>query len=192
MLDAPLPTPRRTFLQRLAAGTTLLTASGWASTRAVAATPPHAEARASDDSWLDRIRGEHRQVFDLVESNRGFGAAYALNYIDSYHETHPGAEVTAVVVFRHFAMPLLLADSAWSKYNIGAIINVNDPETQAPAKRNIFRANVPMRPGLTYEQMMADHGIIMTACNLALTVISGIAAGQAGVSADQAPFSRAA
>ena len=43
-----------------------------------------------------------------------------------------------------------------------------------------------MRPGLTYEKMIAERGAIIVACNLALTVISGLAGQKIGVSAEQA------
>ena len=39
---------------------------------------------------------------------------------------------------------------------------------------------------MMYEQVMADRGVIMTACNMALTVLSGMVAPKAGASADEA------
>ena len=44
-------------------------------------------------------------------------------------------------------MPLTLNDAMWAKYKIGELLNVKDPKTNAPATRNIFRDNVPLRPG---------------------------------------------
>ncbi|HLT47746.1 MAG TPA: hypothetical protein VK002_11005 [Rubricoccaceae bacterium] len=182
------PTPRRSFLQRFAAGTAALLAGGTATAHAAPAFRPSATPRRSDDAWLDRITGEHRQVFDLVEPNKGFGAAYALNYRDSYMEAHgvSGEDVTAVIVFRHFAMPLVVGDEVWAKYPIGAFIGVNDPETEAPATRNVFHDNIMMRPGLTYAQLAAEPGIVVVACNLALTVLSSLIGQQAGISAEEA------
>jgi len=63
---------------------------------------------------------------------------------------------------------------------------VKDPKTNAPATRNIFFNNVPMRPGLTYEQMITNRGVVFVACNLALTVVSGMAAEKLEISKDQA------
>ena len=95
-------------------------------------------------------------------------------------------DFTAVVGFRHFAMPLALNDAMWRKYKIGELIDVKDAKSGAPATRNIFRDNVPMRPGLTYEQAMTQRGLVVVACNMALTVLSGMAAPKAGVTADKA------
>ncbi|HYE94964.1 MAG TPA: hypothetical protein VD962_02045 [Rubricoccaceae bacterium] len=188
MENLVLPTPRRSFLQRFAAGTAALLASGWAPAHAAPAPRARTARRVSDDAWLERIRGEHRQVFDLVETNMGFGAAYALNFIDSFKEAHDveNDDLTAVLVFRHFAMPLLLNDGMWAKYKIGGMLHANDPDTNAPAERNLFHANVPMRPGLTYAQMFAEQPVIVVACGLALSVLSGLAAPNAGVSAEEA------
>jgi len=43
-----------------------------------------------------------------------------------------------------------------------------------------------MRPGLTYEQAIANRGLVMVACNLALTVLSEMAGKKVGVAAEQA------
>ena len=137
------------------------------------------------DAWIGRIKGKYRQVFDNTSPNEGWGAAFPLNFIDSTKEAMKvaDADITAVSVFRHFAMPLLLNDAVWAKYHIGEMLNVKDPKTSAFATRNIFRDAVPLREGLTYEKEMAN-GVIFVACNLALTVISGMAAPKAKVTAD--------
>lgn len=176
---------RRSFFARAAAGVAAL-AAGSSIARAAEA---HGLAEAaSDDVWLGRIKGKHRQVFDCTSPNGGFGAAYALNYMDSHNAATAtkDSQLTAVVVFRHFAMPLVVNDAIWAKYNVGSIINVTDPSTKSPATRNLFHNAIMMRPGLTYEKMITDRGAVIVACNLALTVISGLAAKNAGVSAEEA------
>jgi hypothetical protein len=178
-------THRRGFLGGIAAGAAALMV-GRFSTASAEILASH-ESRALDDAWIGKIKGKYRQVFDATAPNEGWGAAFPLNFMDSTKEALKvtDADITAITVFRHFAMPLMLNDATWAKYKIGAMLNVNDPKTKAPATRNIFRDNVPLRPGLTYEQEL-KNGVIFVACNLALTVISGMAAPGAGVSADQA------
>ena len=197
------PTERRGFLQRLAAAAVALTATGWGTAHAQAAgakssaKPSERSAAPSGppvpgDAWLARIRGTHRQVIDAVEPNDGFAAAFAANIVDGYKKTHnvQNADITPVVVFRHFAMPLMLNDDIWAKYKLADFLanvgqKITDPKTNAPATRNIFKDNVPLHPGLTYEEM-AKGPYVFVACNLALTVLSSMAAQGAGVSADQA------
>jgi hypothetical protein len=182
-------TPRRGFVKGVAAGAAALMAAKWSP--AHAATPPRPDRRpTSSDDWVSRIKGKHRQVFDAAETNSGFAVVYALNFLESTKEAHQlqDSDVTAVVSFRHFATPLVLRDEVWEKYKIGAMppINVVDPQTNAPATRNIFHNNVMLYPGVTYESLIATRPVIMTACSMALTVLSSMAAEGAGVTAEEA------
>lgn len=174
-------TPRRSFVGGIAAGMSALLLGRWSD--AGAEVPV-----AADEPWLARIKGKHRQVVDCTSANNGFGVAYGLNFIDTTKEALKldDKDFTSVVSYRHMAMPLMLNDAMWSKYKIGEIIGVNDPSTNAPAARNIFRDNILGRPGMTYEQVMTTRPVLMTACGLALSVISGMAAPKASVTADQA------
>jgi hypothetical protein len=135
-----------------------------------------------------RIRGKHRQVVDITLPNGGFAPVFALNFIDSYKgQGVAESEMTSVLSYRHFAMPLLLNDAVWAKYPIAELIGVTDPKTNAPAKRNIFRDAILLHPGLTYEDILAGKAskatIIFTACNVALNALSGMVAGKMGANA---------
>jgi hypothetical protein len=174
-------TPRRGFVGGLAAGATALLFGRWSDVGAEVAVPP-------DEAWVARIKGKHRQVVDCTSANDGFGVAFGLNFIDTTKQALnlTDKDFTSVVGYRHMAMPLMLNDAMWSKYKIGEVLGINDPSTKAPATRNIFRDSIFGRPGMTYEQVMTTRPVIMTACALALSVISGMAAPKAEVSADQA------
>src|ERR1044071_4217335 len=98
-------TPRRGFLGSIAAGAAALVATRWSNAEAeVFSTlgPP-----TVGDEWLARITGKHKEVFDCVEPNEGWGPAFGLNYVDSTTKAKnlTDKDVTAVVVMRHFAMP---------------------------------------------------------------------------------------
>jgi hypothetical protein len=178
-------TPRRGFLGGIAAGAAALLVGRWSKASAEIAplTPP-----TLGDEWLTKIKGKHRQVFDCTSANEGFGVAFGLNWSDSVKDTLKAtdADITPVVILRHFAMPLAVNDKIWAKYKIGELLNLQDPKTKAPATRNIFRDNVPLHPNVTYEQLVATKGMVIGACNLALTVVSGLTAAKAGVTADVA------
>jgi hypothetical protein len=177
-------TPRRGFLTRIAAGAGALIA-GRAAT--ASAELSHLAAPA-DEQWLSRIKGKHRQVVDCISHNGGFGLAYGLNFIDSTKQVLdlPETDFTSVIVYRHMAMPLALNDAMWQKYHIGEVLGITDPATNAPAMRNIHHSQVVGRPGATYEQIMTTRPVIVTACNMALRAISGMAAPKASVTGDQA------
>lgn len=185
MPTATFSTPRRHFLSGIAATAAALAIGRWSPAAAASLADPSV---GLDDSWLERITGKHKQVFDCVSANDGFGAAFALNYIDSYKAAHQlsDKDVTAVVTFRHMAMPLAVSDAIWQKYHVGEALGIKDPKTNAPATRNPYRDAIMMRPGLTYERMMADRGVIITVCNMALGALSGMTAAKAGVTPDEA------
>lgn len=180
-------TPRRGFLGGLAAGAAALVVGRWSTAGAELAPLPLTSAPAGDE-WLSKVKGKYRQVFDATSPNEGFPPVFALTFINTTKDAQKLTtdDVSAVVVFRHFAMPMLLNDKIWAKYKIGELINVKDPKTNAPATRNIFRAEMPLNPGLTYEQVIATRPVVFAACNMALTVFSGMAAPKAGVTADAA------
>jgi hypothetical protein len=179
-------THRRGFLGSVAAGAGALLVGRWSTANAELVSL--SETAAVSDEWIAKIKGKYRQVFDCPGVNEGFGAAFPLNFIASTKEALKvtDADIGSVCVFRHFAMPLMVNDSIWAKYKVGAALKVNDPKTNAPATRTIFRDNVPLYPGETYEKIMASNRAIFVACNLALTVISGMTAANAGVTADVA------
>ena len=179
-------TPRRGFLGSIAAGAAALVlgrlSTADAEVSGLLTAPP------VSDAWLKRLTGKYKQVVDATSPNEGWAAVFALTFLDTTKEALKvtDKDVNPVIVYRHFAMPLMLNDAAWAKYKIGELIGVKDPKTNAPATRNIFHENIPLVPGLTFEQAMAKNGVIMVACNRALTVLSGMAAPKANVSAEQA------
>jgi intracellular sulfur oxidation DsrE/DsrF family protein len=140
------------------------------------------------DAWLDGIKGTHKQFFDAVTANDGFAMVFAAGFLNLNKEAYglTDHDLTAVVGLRHFAMPLGLTDATWEKYGIGKAFNITDPATKAIATRNPFlhKDGMPL-PGSDIPTLVG-RGVIFTACNVALTVLSGRLAGAAGVSADDA------
>ena len=181
MSDLSSSTPRRSFVKSIAAGAAALVAAK--SSVAGAESALASASKPASDAWVARIHGKHRQVIDATMPNGGFAPVFALNFIDSYKSQGVAeSDLTSVISYRHFAMPLMLNDSVWAKYPLGELIGVTDPKTNAPAKRNIFHDAILLHPGMTYEQILAGTAskatIIFTACNVALNAISGMAAGK--------------
>src|ERR1041384_642258 len=91
-----------------------------------------------DLSWLNQLRGKHRQVFDL--SNMEIRLVVVRNWFDA-HETvyglkYPG--VNAVIGIGGHAFPINASDELYRKFPIGELWKVTDPETGQPAVRNPF------------------------------------------------------
>lgn len=186
----PPVTPRRGFLGRLAA-TAVAVGLGGAAPARLSASPLLDDASSPDlEQWPGTVRGKHRQLFDAVSPNDGFAMVFAMVFLNANNEAsrlHDDA-LNAVIVLRHLSAPLALTDPVWEKYKIGEAFGIKDPKTGAPAVRNpYFRpADGELRfPGMAIDQLQA-RGAIFGVCNVALTVLSGMRAQAAGVTADAA------
>ncbi|MGE3617216.1 MAG: hypothetical protein AB7L66_15200, partial [Gemmatimonadales bacterium] len=136
--------PRRDFLERLAfggaaaAGLDLGAARPAAGLDLAAARRPELAQQAWDLSWVNRITGDHRCVFDCTEIESGFGVLRALVWVAQYGQAlgvRPG-EMSPVVVIRHSAIPLAMNQAFWDRYGIGAAKSVRHPFTDEPTTKN--------------------------------------------------------
>lgn len=143
------------------------------------------EPSPDSEKWLDGLKGKHRQVVDAYSPNEGFPLGFAHNFLATQA---PGQTAGAVVVLRHFAMPIAVNHDIWARYKVGETFKVTDPATKAIAVRNPYYQ--PPSGALLSDDMSVDRlqqrGVIIGACNVALTVISGMLAGNAGVSKEAA------
>jgi hypothetical protein len=136
-----------------------------------------------NDAWLSKLTGKHREFFDTLDSNEGFALAFAMHFLDLNHEAYGlgDGDVTAVVGLRHLAMPMALPDALWDRYQIGESMQIKDPATGGPATRNPFlHADGAPAPGADVLSLM-KRGVLFTVCNVALTMLSGRMAKNAGV-----------
>jgi intracellular sulfur oxidation DsrE/DsrF family protein len=95
--------------------------------------------------------------------------------------TYPGP-ATAVVILRHEALPLAMGDPLWAKYSLGERFSIKDGA--APATRNPYAVitGLPI-PGLGISELIKS-GVLVGACDVALTVYSAGAAKKMGLSPD--------
>lgn len=175
--------PRREFLAMAGAGALAIATGG---------TTGHATlvTSSSPDPWLGPLSGKHKMYFDATSATSGWVLVYTMNWLASAPGAYglPESEFSAVVGARHFSAVMALNDSIWAKYPIGAMVSVVDPQTKAPAKRNIFYKNQPgdlMFADAAIEKLQA-RGVVMVACGVALSVVAGLAGAQVGVPEAQA------
>src|SRR2546422_11536930 len=139
-------------------------------------------------SWLNRIKGKHRQVSDMAEVNGGFGLAWSRIFYMTNNETGvPDSDITIVAVLRHNALPLAFTDSAWEKYKLGEVFHITDPKTKAPSVRNIFAHVQPDElplPKMSVDELLAS-AVLFGACNMAIKFYSGIVSKAQNVPVDQ-------
>jgi intracellular sulfur oxidation DsrE/DsrF family protein len=181
-------TDRRAFLGRVTTGALITAATALPALPLGAEQPvtpemPLAGTSPWDESWLGRITGKHRQIFDAMTPNDGFALLFAANFLNMYNEVEklPDAQLTAVVGIRHFAAPMAFNDAIWQKYKLGEFFKITDPATKAPAVRNIFTYDDGMMFPNASVPKLQKRGVIFTMCNIALNVLSGMTATAAGV-----------
>ncbi len=183
--------PRRTFLGTLAAGAATLVAGAAAP---VAAMAPDAGVLTLQqaDAWLGKLHGQYRQFFDAVSFNDGFPLYFPFTWSQTMQATYKpsGADLCPVIGLRHMGIGPAFNDAIWAKYKLGEFFKVNDPKTGKPATRNFMNSEAAgdvRFPGSSLGKQIAG-GAVVTVCNVATTVLSGMAADAAGLkmSADAA------
>ncbi len=165
---------RRSFITSLATGAAAVGASTTASTSG--ATPNTFEmmptADPAFDSWLAKIKGAHRQVFDATSANGGYPLAWSRVFLMTNEQVGvPKGDATSVLILRHDAIPIAMKSDLWKKYKFGEFFKIDDPATSSPAIRNPFfhpnAGELPL-PGMSVEELLAS-GVLIGVCDLAIT-----------------------
>ena len=132
---------------------------------------------ASFESWLNKIKGKHKQVFDAPRLNEGMPFAWPrVFYMSNTQVGVPESDLTAVIVLRHDAIPLALDSELWKQYKLGKFFHIEDEKTKAPAVRNMFykppAGELPL-PDMSIDEL-SKSGVLIGACDMALTVYSRV------------------
>jgi hypothetical protein len=169
-------TQRREFLRHAS-----LLAAGSMVAAPLAADEPMPRAQDGwDMSWTSRVTGRHKMCFDAHEISEGVCLHQARSFLQGYKDVYGlgDADVSAVLVIRHAAVPMVMNDSLWEDGFLAETTKLKDPESGEPAKRNPF-VNVPAgaRHALTWPDGALDtlisRGVIVLACDLALRNYTG-------------------
>jgi hypothetical protein len=181
LLTNPTMPTRRDFLAS-AASTSLLAAMPFDMSL-----PLHADERsmhsyfADDDtdlSWVARLRGKSRAVFDsplVSEGGALFRAAMWRKQTNKVFGT-PIEDVTPVVVFRHEAIPLVMNDSYWEHMGTGKDLKWKDDKTGKWLKVNPLVNLPPGAPAAMADYTMPaflKSGGVVLACGLAFGEVIG-------------------
>jgi intracellular sulfur oxidation DsrE/DsrF family protein len=188
------PSPRRAFLGKVAGSAAVLAAGSMipAELRAMAPSARPHPPGDWDMSWVDRITGEHRQVFDCPEINEATVLHQARVWLGGFNEVYgtTDADMHGVLVIRHKAIPMAVNDVMWAKYKLGKLSESVDPASGKPAERNPF-LNANGKEGDKHTLLWPDGGLdtlmkrgqTVLACNMALHFMSGLVAEKARMQA---------
>ena len=183
--------PRRQFLGTIASGAAAVGLSAFMSPLSGHAENSFVNGSGDPDEWFKQIKGKHRIVFDAPEPNEIFPFAWPRIFLVTNAATGtPENDCSVLVVLRHTAIPYVMEDRLWSKYNFGEVFKAEDPKTKKPSIRNPFWKpkqgdfNIPgvgvVPIGINELQ---DSGVAFCVCDMALTVYSGVVAQQLNLDA---------
>jgi len=145
--------PRRSFL------TALASLSGVALARPSFAVPV---SDTWDLSWLDQLKGRHKQVFAVGSLPDQLPLHIVANYLDAHREVFGLAypDINTVVGIARRGFPINAQDAVWTKYELGRRWQVKDPATGEWARRNIYWDAMPAPPGkvVGVKPLAADTG----------------------------------
>jgi hypothetical protein len=167
---------RRDFVSRVAASALVagLPLPIDASVRALSQSPA-TSAEEWDLSWVKRVTGKYRAIFDVPEIDSGYGVWRASIWGKQYMDVLGAKpnELSSVLVLRHNGIQLAMQQAYWDRYAIGKEKNVLHPVTQQGTDRNpallsSTRNEVPaMFDDAALDKFIGRGGIVL-ACNLAL------------------------
>jgi hypothetical protein len=134
-----------------------------------------AQGEKWDVSWVNRLTGKHKAVFDVPEVESGYGVWRASIWGKQYQEVlgvQP-KDMSAALVLRHNGIVLAMQQPFWDKYRIGETKKVMHPITLQPTDRNpallsSSRNEVPEQFDAAALDKFIARGGIALACNLAL------------------------
>ena len=125
-----------------------------------------------DLSWLDQLKGSHKQLYDLGSHDLASDPRplrFARNFLDTFRDVYrlEFPDINTAVGVSGPAFPLNASDRLWAKYRLGERSKIVDPTTKQPAVRNIFLDG----PDISVKAMQA-RGVVFWQCNVALGVVA--------------------
>jgi len=127
-----------------------------------------------DLSWVGKVTGSHKAVFDSIDLEDGAGIFRAMVWRKQYAQVlgAKAEDLSSVLVIRHEAIPLAMNQDFWDRYKIGKKHKVKDFFTE---KHTSLNPGLPRPAGVQVPPMFADFhlpgyqaaGGIVLACNLA-------------------------
>lgn len=170
-------TNRRSFLGSLGAISGLALFS---KADKLGAMPPRIASASSpwDLSWLETLRGKHKQLFDFGDANISEESHLIVvrNWLNAHKEVFglESPEVNTLVGIAGHAYPLNASDSVWENYPIGERWKIKDPRTNAWAKRNVYNDPDPKNAKGSFDiTTLVSRGTVFWQCNNAFGAVVG-------------------
>lgn len=157
---------RRSFLSALAS-------FGGFTAAHLSAEQPVGQAPAGPDgewdlAWLDQLKGQHKQVYDLGSLDLATDPRplrFVRNFLDTFRDVYhlESPNINTAVGISGQAFPMNASDPLWQKYGLGERSKIVDPATKRPAVRNIFLDGNDVSV-----KALQARGTVFWQCNIAL------------------------
>ena len=135
------------------------------------------------EKWFDKIKGEHRVVYDGSYPHKGFPIIWNWAYYLSNNQLGvEDSNITAMTVLRHDAIPIALHSDLWKKYPMSEMFHIKKADGSLYDRNPYYEpqeGDFPLPPIQGIKDMQA-RGAMFCVCNLALSVYSGAIAQQTG------------
>jgi intracellular sulfur oxidation DsrE/DsrF family protein len=161
---------RRSFISAVASLAGVAAAQSSAA-QGVSQTPNRPQG-SWDLSWLDQMKGAHKQLYDLGSHDLASDPRplrFARNFLDTFRDVYrlEFPDINTAVGISGPAFPMNASDRLWAKYRLGERSKIVDPITKQPALRNLFLDG----PDISVKAMQA-RGVVFWQCNVALGVVA--------------------
>lgn len=185
---------RREFLERIATGAMLATFPTSIDVLGALRSPSgSATAEEFDLTWVNRVTGKYRAVFDVPEIDSGYGVWRASIWVKQYMDVLKASarDCSPVLVLRHHGIALAMTQAFWDKYGVAKENTVTHPVTQQGTDRNpallsSSRNEVPAELDDVALDKYIGRGGIALACNLAFDDMIQLVSKKDGTSGDAA------
>jgi hypothetical protein len=143
-----------------------------------------------DLSWVERVKGKYRAVFDSPGFSDGAALFRASAWSQEYKEVYgtPPADMSAVLVVRHEGIWLAMTDEFWRKYTIGKRQKFRDSNKKQWYDHNPVAASPPGSPPefqINIPKFISDGNIVL-ACNLAFGAVIDVVKKEEKLTRDEA------
>ncbi len=144
-------------------------------------TAPQQKDGKWDLSWIEGLKGKHRQVFDFGSRDLGVGGnplRVPRNYMNAHNTVSglPDNELNTIVAIAGAAFAMNASDRLWKEYALGEYFQIKDTFTGKWSERNIF-VDAPAPANASIKALLA-RGTIFWQCNNALNGTADEVAGK--------------
>lgn len=136
---------------------------------------------AFDVTWVGKLTGKYKAVFDVPELTGGSGVFRAALWRNHYRDLMQATpeDLSPVLVIRHNAMPFIMTHEFWDRYDVAKANKLKHPLTDKPTRRNIVNMNAdddalpPAFASYAIERQIAA-GTVVLGCNMAFSAMTAL------------------